>query len=320
MNSASYNLKDEDDNTALKDREGIIMRMALQRCASLTDFETLLDTLPKPLGVEANFGVIDAMGGAAYYETDNYRYNKTDVNDHKTAPGGYLIRTNYSFTGNPEEGYGYIRYNTAEKLFEKAGENLSWQYIIREVSRSLYHSLTEEDLNDDPPESAAGIQFVHFQDYIPRHSSSSSVIVQGVNNPREADMITMWTVMGFPLCSVVLPCCLNPDRDLPEVLTPDADGASPLSRMALELRNTCFPVQKGSGYKYLNLPALVNRQGTGVLQRIREIEAKTIKLSEDFLDHEFKKPFADRDFRSFFDMLDQLIYDEFGSISGIGRN
>jgi hypothetical protein len=121
MNSASYNLKDEDDNTALKDREGIIMRMALQRCASLTDFETLLDTLPKPLGVEANFGVIDAMGGAAYYETDNYRYNKTDVNDHKTAPGGYLIRTNYSFTGNPEEGYGYIRYNTAEKLFEKAG-------------------------------------------------------------------------------------------------------------------------------------------------------------------------------------------------------
>ncbi len=44
MNSASYNLR-QNDTTKIRDREGIVMRMALQYCASIQDFENLLDTL-----------------------------------------------------------------------------------------------------------------------------------------------------------------------------------------------------------------------------------------------------------------------------------
>jgi len=87
INSASYNLK-LNDTSKLADREGIIMKLALQRCATLDDFEQLLQKLPKPLGVEANFGVIDASGGGAYYETDNYTFRKFDVNDPAVAPDG----------------------------------------------------------------------------------------------------------------------------------------------------------------------------------------------------------------------------------------
>ena len=76
MNSASYNLKLNDDTTKISDLEGMIMKMALERCATLEDFEKMLNDLPKPLGVEANFGVIDANGGAAYYETDNFKFIK----------------------------------------------------------------------------------------------------------------------------------------------------------------------------------------------------------------------------------------------------
>jgi penicillin V acylase-like amidase (Ntn superfamily) len=65
INTASYNLPAEGDTVKLKDREGIVMRQALQECATVEEFERFLKKAPKPLGVEANFGVIDARGGAA---------------------------------------------------------------------------------------------------------------------------------------------------------------------------------------------------------------------------------------------------------------
>jgi len=97
MNSASYNLNA--DTSSFRDQEGEVMKLALQSCASLEDFETLLTSMTRPLPVEANFGVIDARGGAAYYETGNDGYTKIDANDPVTAPHGYIIRTNYSVTG-----------------------------------------------------------------------------------------------------------------------------------------------------------------------------------------------------------------------------
>ena len=69
MNTASYNLKA--DTVKHMDREGLVMSEALRLCSTVDDFEQLLLTMPKPLGVEANFGVIDAHRGAAYFETCN---------------------------------------------------------------------------------------------------------------------------------------------------------------------------------------------------------------------------------------------------------
>ena len=77
MNTASYNLNGN-DGVKNMDREGELMRYALERCKTVDDFEGLLQTLPKPLGVEANFGVIDAQGNGAYFETGNFKYVKYD--------------------------------------------------------------------------------------------------------------------------------------------------------------------------------------------------------------------------------------------------
>ena len=77
MNTASYNLAP--DTARLKDREGVVMRIALERCVSVADFDRLLRTLPKPLGVQANFGVMDRSGGLAYFETDDYGFTRFDV-------------------------------------------------------------------------------------------------------------------------------------------------------------------------------------------------------------------------------------------------
>ena len=94
------------------------MKLALMTCATVSEFEELLKKLPKPLGVEANFGVIDAFGGAAYFETNNFYYTKFDVNDVKIAPKGYLIKTNFSFSGDTTKGFGFIGYETALESFE----------------------------------------------------------------------------------------------------------------------------------------------------------------------------------------------------------
>ena len=74
MNTASYNLNNDSVPESDMDREGVVMKLALEHCSTVNDFENLLKSLPRPMGVEANFGVIDASGNGAYFETSNYSY------------------------------------------------------------------------------------------------------------------------------------------------------------------------------------------------------------------------------------------------------
>ena len=61
---------------------GGFMKLALQTCANLADFEALLKTTNvSGRRTLANFGVIDAEGGAAIFETSHVDYVKFDAND-----------------------------------------------------------------------------------------------------------------------------------------------------------------------------------------------------------------------------------------------
>jgi len=57
INSAAYN-NNVGDTSKFIDQEGVVMKLALQKCKTLSNFEKLLEALPKPLGVDANFGEI----------------------------------------------------------------------------------------------------------------------------------------------------------------------------------------------------------------------------------------------------------------------
>ena len=198
MNTASYNLKD--DNVKEMDKEGEIMFEALSVCKNIKDFEEFLKKHKKPLGVEANFGVIDAEGGAAYFETNNTNFTKVDANDLKNAPEGYLIYTNYSYTGRFNEGMGYIRYQTASEIFSAKAVfmNITPQWIIDNLSRSYYHSLMGIDYKKPEFSPEKGRGWVIDQDFIPRKSSTASVVIQGVKPGENPEMTTMWTVLGYP--------------------------------------------------------------------------------------------------------------------------
>jgi hypothetical protein len=275
MNTASYNIKDDDIKEM--DQEGALMFMALGLCKNLADFERFLDTLSRPLRVEANFGVIDAEGGAAYYEVNNHSYKKLDVNDPMIAPLGYLVVTNYSYTGRFNEGMGYIRQQTALELFARMApaKGITPFWIVQEASRSFYHSLLGIDLRkSEHNPNASGGWFID-QDFIPRKSSSASIVVQGVMPGEDPAMTIMWTVLGYPPGSVMLPLWPAAGKDQPALLLQAADSENaPLCMWAVALKQKTFSIERGNGSRYFHWALMHNEEGSGYMQQLMSLETE----------------------------------------------
>jgi hypothetical protein len=310
MNSESYNLN-IGDTTKLKDCDGFIMKRALQVCSTVEEFAHLLDTLPKPLGVRANFGVIDAKGGASYFETGNFSYEHFDATDPAIAPSGYLIRTNFSESGKEDIGYGYIRYATASTLIRKARttNTITPHFLITEVSRSLYHSLLGQDLSENLPSDNTTPDFVFFEDYIPRYSSASVLVVHGVKAEQNPNYSTIWTVLGPPLCTPGVPCWVAGGDNFPVFLKDMGDGTAALCNYSLQKKDLLFPIKKGSGKRYLNLAALLNKNNSGLLQKISPIEKEIFAQTAQFLKRKRNAVLKQKDLLDFYKWLESKIGD-----------
>lgn len=318
MNTASYNLVLK-DTIDVKDREGIIMHEALMQCASVGEFELFLNNHVKPLGVEANFGVIDANGGAAYFEVSNFSFKKLDVNDPAIAPMGYMIHTNFSFTGDPNSGSGQIRYKTAEDLFYQAAQqnNLTVRFILQDVSRSLWHSLTKTDLKKSFSEDPDEQKFMNFTDFIPRYFSSSAIAIQGVRTGESPDYTTMWTVLGFPLTSVVTPLWLCMGKDQPSLVMLDKNGVAPLCDKAVKLKQQLFPIKFNYGENYININALDNGAGTGILQKLKPVDDLIFEEAFKRLDTWRNEKNFKQEIPEFYRFLDQIISSNYMNLFGI---
>ena len=285
MNSASYNLKGS-DTTSLAELEGELMKAALLSCATVEDFERFLQESPKPLGVEANFGVIDALGGAAFFETANYHWTKIDANDPSVAPHGYIVRTNYSFTGLPHEGAGYIRFEAAEQLFYRASgtNNLSVPYMVEHMCIAARNPLSGQDAREGLCYPESEDHFFYFQDCTNRYSSSASVIVQGVRQGESPLLTTMWAMVGFPLAAVVVPVWITPNGTLPSVVTAPGDQTAMACDKALALKAQMVPSTRGSTRYYLNATKAYNADQTGITQRLIPLNQEIIKRTNETLE------------------------------------
>jgi len=317
MNSASYNLNEK--KVGEEEREGIIIKQALQSCATLADFEHLLDSLPKPLFVNANFGVIDAQGGAAYYETGDYSYTKYDANDPVVAPMGYIIRTNYSFSGDRKRDKGISRYMATAPLFHQAtlSNNLSHKFLLRDVSRHLTHGLTGINLYDQIPLCGDAPIFVPFRDFIPRYSTSSVIVVQGIKEKEPVSLTTMWTILGSPLSAVAIPVWLNKQGHYPNIMLADETGNAKLCDWSLRLKKQLFPITRGEGNDYLNLAALITKENTGILQKLKPIEDRILENS-DILLNEWRENGINTDKqKEFCNWVDQFLTESYFQIFNI---
>lgn len=257
MNTASYNLKDDD--VVKMDEEGLMMTEALKSCRTVDDFERLLCNHAKPLRVEANFGVIDADGNGAYFETNNYTFTRYNLREE---PSGVLIRTNYSHSGRKNEGYGFIRESNAHHFIDSvaATGEVSPEFLTEVVSRTFYHSVLGVDLTN------SGKEWIVDQDFIPRLTSTATCAIEGILNGENLSNAVMWIGIGYPPASEIR--AVTFDAPVPEELRGILpDGHSPLCDKAVKAKHDAFRITRGNGNKYIYLPSLYNSKGTGAAQQ-----------------------------------------------------
>lgn len=271
MNTATYNIKNDKVSDKEMDKEGFLMSLALQSCVTVEQFEELLGKLPRPMGVEANFAVIDAYGDGGFYETNNTSFVKYDLKD---SEDGIIVRTNYSHSGRPGEGYGYIRESNALHLFEPiiaAGEGVNPEDLTEKLSRSFYHDLRGEDALEK------GDRWVVDEDFIPRYKSTATIVIEGCipidksEEPSSRKIVNeyiMWAGLGYPPCSEIVPVWCHKDGVREDLRGLDKDGTSSMCNMVKKRRAEVFPYRKGGNTKYIDLNVLSNEKGTGYIQQL----------------------------------------------------
>lgn len=214
-NSLSKDLKTSEKRSG--PGNGTLMRIALQSCVTVADFEKLLvKTNESGRSTIANFGVIDAQGGAAIFETGPKQFKMFDANDPMVAPDGYIVRSNFSTTAqsldaNPTtESLSDIatsdRYLRACNILEVCGsDNISLQEVIRRCARDL----SDQDgnpypgsVNGKPGTLPAELST---KNTISRTTTVSAAVFHGVRPGEDPRLTTMWTMLGDPKFTIAVP-------------------------------------------------------------------------------------------------------------------
>lgn len=318
INTASYNLKYEKYKGEME-KEGVVIRQMLSTCKTVKQVDALLESTKGKRGVEANFGVIDAEGGAAYYETTPFSFTKFDVNDPLVAPHGYLVRTNYSFSGTVEDGQGYIRYTTANDAmyWGLLGRTITAEYILTDVVRGLAHSLTGSNLWKTAwPLNAQEKTMIPFSDYVLRFSTASSLIMEGVKSGEDPSLTTLWLMLGNPLVTPIVPVWVASKDDQPEMLISSRYQPAPLNALSLVWKSILFPVKTPEGERYMNLAPLLNRERTGYLQRLVEFDRNTMQSAAPFIEQMRKDGFNQKIVSEFQKKLQSRIKELYASGEG----
>jgi len=309
MNTASYNLNAGQVCDVPDDQEGVFMRAVLGVCSDLQSFETFMDTSVGRWGLAANFGVIDARGGAAYYEKGYYDYTKYDVTDADIAPAGYLIRTNFSASGTMDKGYGFIRHEITSERFQNQ-DKISIDFILENATRNLEHGLLGNDLRAEPlPVDLDDEKYVLLQDYVVRTASASTLLIQGVMPTEDPQLTTLWTILGWQPVTLVTPVWVRSEKLLPGMLLSEGGSPAPLNAAALVLKQQCFPVTRGNGQDYLLHSHLTNRAGEGILDLVLPAEKSIIQKTFELQNKWRKKGVSDKDLKKYNKWLESYIRD-----------
>ncbi len=261
-NSNSYNLgrAAASNGWGWGDDDGEIQALALATCRTVDDFQVLLDSLDNAEGrtLNSNYGTFDAFGGAAIFETEGFQYFRHDAVD---TPDGFLVRSNYSYSGNGIDNranyWGPNRHDRAFKLFKDAvdGNFLTHEYIIQWVVRNLHAA----DMNGyDVP--FRGYYQNHPFGLIPigetvcRGTTASIFVAQGVREGEHPDNCIIWALSGNPFGAIATPLWVRAGSVPVEH---DGQNAGRICNAAIFVKN--WVIENGS----VNTFKLCNDNNTG---------------------------------------------------------
>ena len=291
---------------------GEFMKMALGLCANVDDFEKLLQETNLPgRRTNCNYGVIDANGGAAIFETRNYSYTKFDANNPKIAPQGFLVRANFAHTSNGNGGI--YRYRRAKILWEDAVENNSLNYraVISQFARDLADTngvpFTLPVKNATDPRHPYAIETYNT---INRSSTAAAVVFCGVKKGEDPGLTTMWSTLGEPIFSIAVPAWVSAEA-APITLT--GEKGSPLREQAMKLLKGFYysSYENGKERYYLTTFGLPN-----LLTQIHKAEDDIFQKTEKFLAEVRKSRAVDRNqLKKFQDRMSQQAFSELKKIA-----
>lgn len=247
------------ENSVSRDRSGKIkrgmgngqfMRHALENCANVEEFEQLLEeTNESGRRTMANFGVIDANGAAIIFETGNTSFKKFDANCSKTAPKGYIVRSNFSMTGTGFEAkkkrkplleiYSGDRYQRAEDIFAQTAREgkFDYQVLLRVAARDIADgSCTPIPGTLNAPRSSKLPEVIDTKSTIARKTTVSAAVFQGVRPGENPLLSTMWTFLGDPTFTIAVPAWVAP-RAVPLAIGP---SKNPLTVASVKLRDSQY--------------------------------------------------------------------------------
>ncbi|MBN1938416.1 MAG: hypothetical protein JW843_02450 [Candidatus Aminicenantes bacterium] len=273
---------------------GAFMKLALGECATVGDFEALLVREKGKWDLAANFGVIDAQGGACFFETGPSSFEKFDTRDPRVAPFGTIVRTNFAFTSpDPMLGGGFIRFERITRLVDAARSQgrLDARFILREAARDLVNvKLHSAPLACPLPEDPAEPLYVHTNDTINRNSSVSALVFEGAPSPERADLATMWVLLGEPVTGIAVPVW-PASGQVPAATT--GPRTAPLNDLALAVGAYLYPDNRGRMGQYLDVSRLRTFGGEGVLAKLFRVEDRVLEETEaKWAEWAAKKPSA----------------------------
>ncbi len=265
---------------------GAFMKLALGLCATVDDFEKLLQKEKGRWDLAANFGVIDAEGRACFFETSSEYYTRFDADDKKVAPFGYIVRTNFSYT-SPDylQGGGFIRFERMSHLAEaaRAEGRLGVRFILQEAARDLNHEkLHSFPLNRPLPDDPSRPLYINTNDTINRNSTAAAVVFEGAPSPERADLATMWVLLGQPITIAAIPVWPTSGQ-VPAVASAPGKETCPLNAFSRKLVQYLYPDRRGRMPQYLNINRLRTYGGEGVLSKIMRIENQVLEKAGTLL-------------------------------------
>lgn len=265
INSASYNLESGDTMG-----EGTLMKLALQSCATVDEFEALLArSNAGGRDVSANFGVIDAKGGAATFETSTKGYVRIDAAGADDGAKGLAVRSNYSRTGGMDAGSGFLREARGIELLGPAAASggLDVKSILRAARDVANAGIGQTGEEKGPP-------LVYTADSVCRLDTVSAVVLEAPAPGEGPEAAAMWVVPSLPIAGAAVPV-FPAAGGVPEALAAGADAA-PLAKGTLEIRGRLYPDTRGEKKRYMDRQALAAVRA-GAVPLILAVEDETFR-------------------------------------------
>lgn len=264
--------------------DGTIIKLALQTCVTVDDFQDILDSTSVVGHTEpAIFGVIDAFGGASMFETFEHSYVRYDADDPEDAPLGVLVRANWSYAGSTTGRLGVYRHNRSKDFIEGAaeGDTLDLHFMLQTVMRDL-HPETGFDPYPLPTQTQFGsmpLGWTSTYGAICRRLSVSGLVVEGILPDEDPLLTTCWIIPMAEQYGVALPFWVAAGET---PATVNGDSTAPLSDEGLRLK--AFAQHATGFHDSLDTYVLYDGLGGGLRMTTFPLEDYVLARAYDSLD------------------------------------